>query len=733
MLLKGGPIPLTFTWNCNADRSPIFLGYRPEDSLELHDVFSENTYPFEVKPFLRQAYNLYKKSQPKKNKRAYEGMKKGLSSDELCFNSKFEGGNLDKVVKSALNEYDLYIRTDSNTCGHNQWYYFEVSNITYTREVKFNIVNFSKRDSLYTQGLKPCGYSKLKENKGWQRVGTDIKYGYSKVNKFQSNTRRIYYSLSFNIILMKADVLYLAYSIPYNYSDLIRYANSISGNPHVQYETLCKSIGGVELPLLTITDFESGEDKEHVVVSGRVHPGETNGSWVLEGFINYIIGSTSTAQKLRSQLVFKIVPMLNPDGVVIGNTRCSLVGDDLNRQYLSPNEKLHPTVWHMKNLIKETKKTQKILAYFDFHAHSRKKNVFIYGPHYPLHSKHYYTMRTIPKLLSERTEIFRYYSSKFRNEPCKRNTARLVIWKDIKLPFSFTLETSCHGYLNSERNTIVLEEKLLKSMGQSLAETIQEYLELREEDQKRKEKRKQRRLKKRTGKNSEPETEQPPFDDSDSDSETSSPTRQTRKPTMNDLFRRIKEDIPNENNSDSGGSEEEDEEDEEGPERYHIKQKIISILDQFNSFVEYDSKPSLKPPKIVKKKSEVGPVEARSTLAKYFSRASQSQKRKRKQRSDTASKNLEPIFKNNRARPRPQSKGPDGKFSFSRGLAALRPHFMNGSESKQSAIWGHRKEEERIKTPVLSRRDYANMSITGKRHKPTQFSRQISGPLDPVQ
>ena len=34
--------------------------------------------------------------------------------------------------------------------------------------------------------------------------------------------------------------------------------------------------------------------------------------------------------------MFKLVPMLNPDGVVVGNYRTSLAGVDLNRVFRSP-------------------------------------------------------------------------------------------------------------------------------------------------------------------------------------------------------------------------------------------------------------------------------------------------------------------------------------------------------------------------------------------------------------
>jgi murein tripeptide amidase MpaA len=39
------------------------------------------------------------------------------------------------------------------------------------------------------------------------------------------------------------------------------------------------------------------------------------------------------AREIRKQAVFKIIPMINPDGVVFGNYRTSLSGKDLNRQF----------------------------------------------------------------------------------------------------------------------------------------------------------------------------------------------------------------------------------------------------------------------------------------------------------------------------------------------------------------------------------------------------------------
>ena len=44
-----------------------------------------------------------------------------MKENDLIFDSCFEGGNLDLVIKTNINEYDLFMRSDSNTRGHTNW------------------------------------------------------------------------------------------------------------------------------------------------------------------------------------------------------------------------------------------------------------------------------------------------------------------------------------------------------------------------------------------------------------------------------------------------------------------------------------------------------------------------------------------------------------------------------------------------------------------------------------
>lgn len=74
------------------------------------------------------------------------------------------------VVKKGENVFDLFLRVDTNTKGYLNWFFFAVSKTRKGRTVSINIVNMSKRDSLFNSGMQ-VNYWSTKRNQqsfcGW--------------------------------------------------------------------------------------------------------------------------------------------------------------------------------------------------------------------------------------------------------------------------------------------------------------------------------------------------------------------------------------------------------------------------------------------------------------------------------------------------------------------------------------------------------------------------------------
>lgn len=63
------------------------------------------------------------------------------------------------------------------------------------------------------------------------------------------------------------------------------------------------------------------QERPVVAVTGRVHPGETPASFVIQGLLDFCTSDHEDAKHLRQCADIVVVPMLNPDGVFLGNYR----------------------------------------------------------------------------------------------------------------------------------------------------------------------------------------------------------------------------------------------------------------------------------------------------------------------------------------------------------------------------------------------------------------------------
>ena len=59
------------------------------------------------------------------------------------------------AVRKKNNEYELFMKPDSNTKAHFQWFYYKVKINRGKKAVKFILKNFIKSTMLYSKGLKP--------------------------------------------------------------------------------------------------------------------------------------------------------------------------------------------------------------------------------------------------------------------------------------------------------------------------------------------------------------------------------------------------------------------------------------------------------------------------------------------------------------------------------------------------------------------------------------------------
>jgi len=252
----------------------------------------------------------------------------------LAFSASFEGGNLRRVRRLSSGHIELLLNDDTKRKGRGSWFFFDLFSSA-AQDVRLCIVSCTSSNSTYMDGQRIVA---LREACGsaWERAGFDYAYYPNRyVMGSQSTAGPCHYTLAFTLRLEPGRTR-LANCYPYLFGDLLADLRALRPSSEwVGYQDLGPTLGGRKLVKLVIASPQpaSAPPREHIVISARVHPGETPAAYMMRGVLELLLSHGEEARQLRDRFVWVLFPMLNPDGVALGNSRANSLGMDLNRRW----------------------------------------------------------------------------------------------------------------------------------------------------------------------------------------------------------------------------------------------------------------------------------------------------------------------------------------------------------------------------------------------------------------
>ncbi len=231
----------------------------------------------------------------------------------------FDCGNGQNLVENDTNDFSFDAITTDQPYGA-FWFGVKIENSAYHNQtVSFEIDDMDH--GFFSATHKPLPVISY-DGSNWQRISS---------SSWSSDT------LSFSITFDATGTEVLIFpNPPFTYTAMNSWVSGLSSTS-LKSEVL-GTIDSKNLHLLTITEpASSNRGKKQVWITGGVHPGEVWGAWVVKGLVDFLLGNSETAAILRSQYVWKILPMANPDGVYQGRGYFNSEGYNIFEDFYNEN------------------------------------------------------------------------------------------------------------------------------------------------------------------------------------------------------------------------------------------------------------------------------------------------------------------------------------------------------------------------------------------------------------
>jgi hypothetical protein len=254
----------------------------------------------------------------------------------------FEGGSLGGVKKVSETHYRLAVKDESDQDARNRqanWYYFRVDGAS--QPLTLDIVNL------------PGEYN-YKPNRGAITKDTPPVISYDGVH--WKHVETFEYDATEPKLRLRIQPaqprFWIAHCPPYTNETLAQLRKEIGSNPDFSEQVIGKTAAGRNLVLWTITHGPN-RGKRTIWLMFRQHSWESGSSWAAEGAVRMLLADTAQSTAVRDRVVWKILPLCDPDGVARGGVRFNVNGFDLNRNWDVVDPMKMPEITAQRNAVKQ--------------------------------------------------------------------------------------------------------------------------------------------------------------------------------------------------------------------------------------------------------------------------------------------------------------------------------------------------------------------------------------------
>jgi hypothetical protein len=113
----------------------------------------------------------------------------------------------------------------------------------------------------------------------------------------------------------QSDSVYISTRVPYPCSYNEAFFRKLGTSPYVKVVNVGRTVNGRSLLLALIGSGKSSpqQEKPCVLIYAGEHADEPDSMWAAQGGIQFLCGDTPEAEKIRNEVTFLVVPMLDPD------------------------------------------------------------------------------------------------------------------------------------------------------------------------------------------------------------------------------------------------------------------------------------------------------------------------------------------------------------------------------------------------------------------------------------